>query len=348
MVGDEVDEHGGLDGDGVVAAVVVVVDAGELVEALGAVDGEAAHVVAELGAVADEVLGGEAVGELGQHLRELGVDGGAVVALHEVLDDELPVGLHVVGDPPAQGEVGDVVALDGLGVPEALLDVAHDVLLEGRRVLGQADPDVAEVLADRDGDQAVLLAVDVGHLGEVGGGDELAVEVVGPGVVRALEGARGFAGVLHAQLHAAVAADVVERPDAVLPVAGDDDGLPPDLDGAEGSGLVQVGGAHGAEPHLLEDALLLGAEDCLVHVGGAGQGGDQGLRDNVDRQHELLGSDSAQSAGWEREEEGQGCVGGQAASDWTAATASFSRVLRQRQKSLVWFQASTATGSSPA
>ena len=109
VVGHQVDEHLRPDGDRVVAAVLVLGDAGDAVQALGAVDGEALDVLAELGAVADEVLRGVAVGELRQHLGELGVDRGAVVALHEVLDDELPVRLHVVDDPPADAQLVDVV-----------------------------------------------------------------------------------------------------------------------------------------------------------------------------------------------------------------------------------------------
>src|ERR1700744_4162455 len=45
--------------------------------------------VGEGRSVAHVVLGRVPAGELGQHADQLGVDGGAVVALHEVLDDEL-------------------------------------------------------------------------------------------------------------------------------------------------------------------------------------------------------------------------------------------------------------------
>ena len=64
VVGDEVDEDLRPDRDRVVAPVLVLGDAGNAIEALRAVDGEPLDVVAELGAVADEVLRGEAVGEL--------------------------------------------------------------------------------------------------------------------------------------------------------------------------------------------------------------------------------------------------------------------------------------------
>ena len=91
-------------------------DTGDVVEALGAVDRETLDLLTEFGTVADVVLRGVPVGELGQHLRQLRVNSGAVVALHEVLDDELPVGLDVIGDPTAQAQVGDAVVVDRLDV----------------------------------------------------------------------------------------------------------------------------------------------------------------------------------------------------------------------------------------
>jgi hypothetical protein len=72
VVGHQVDEDGRPDGDGVVATVVVLVDARERVEALAAVDGEALDILSELRAVSDVELRGVAVGELGKDLGELG------------------------------------------------------------------------------------------------------------------------------------------------------------------------------------------------------------------------------------------------------------------------------------
>ena len=139
--------------------------------------------LAEFGAVPDVVLRGEPVGELGQHLGEFRVDRGAVVALHEVLDDELPVRLDVVADPATDAQVRDVVVVDRLDVAEPIADVLAHRVVERGRVLGQAHPHVAEPLPHRDAVQAVLDPVDVGHLGQVRRRDELAVQVVGPGVV---------------------------------------------------------------------------------------------------------------------------------------------------------------------
>jgi hypothetical protein len=121
--------------------------------------------------------------------------------------------------------------------------------------------------------QAVLHPVDVGHLGEVRRGDELAVQPVGPGVVRALQVALDLARRLGAQLRATVPADVEERAQPAVPPADDQDALPPDLDLPEGAWLVEVGGADRAEPHPLEDELLLTGEDVGVGVVVAGRVG---------------------------------------------------------------------------
>src|SRR5256885_1554237 len=68
------------------------------------------------------------------------MDRGAVVALHEVLDDEFPVGAHVVGDALAQGEPFGAVAVDRGRVAQPLDGRADHRLLEGRGVVGQAYP----------------------------------------------------------------------------------------------------------------------------------------------------------------------------------------------------------------
>ena len=207
------------------------------------------------------------------------MDRGAVVALHEVLDDELPVGLHVVGDAPADLELVDLPALDDVVVTEPPGDRAGDGVLERRRLVGQAHPDVAQPLPQVDGDQPVLRAVDVLHLREVRRGHERAVEGVGPGVVPALELALAGSRLLHAHAGAAVPADVQER--AQLPVAATDDQhvLPAHVDGAERAGTVEVGRPRSGEPVRLEDPRLLLLEDRRVGVGVAGQGGDEAGRE---------------------------------------------------------------------
>ena len=168
VVGHEVDEDLRVDGDRVVLAVVLLVDAGDGGDALAPVHGEARDVLTELGAVADEVLRRIAFGELRQHLDELGVDRGAVVALHEVLDDELPVGVDVVGDALAHLEPVDSPQLDVVSGAEALGDRTDDRVFERRGLFCDAQPDVAQPLPQVDADQPELRAVDVRHLREVG------------------------------------------------------------------------------------------------------------------------------------------------------------------------------------
>ena len=83
-----------------------------------AVDRESGYLRTEFGAETDVGLRGHTLGELRQHTDELGVDRAAVVALHEVLDDQLPVGRHVVDDAMADIQAADAVAVDGVGVAE--------------------------------------------------------------------------------------------------------------------------------------------------------------------------------------------------------------------------------------
>ena len=107
---------------------VILGQTGDRFEPRAAVDREALHLVPESRSVADEVLRGQPAGELRQHLGELGMDGGAVVTLHEVLDDQLPVGRHVVHHAATQGEVVDAVVVDGLGVTQTFGDRADHVV----------------------------------------------------------------------------------------------------------------------------------------------------------------------------------------------------------------------------
>ncbi len=305
--------------------------------------------------MAHVVLGGVTVRELGQHLGQFRVDGRAVVALHEVLDDELPVGLHVVDDPLADGEAVDVVPLDRLDVAQTRHDIADDLLLEGGRVLRQAHPHIAEPLPHGHVHQAVLGTADVGHPGEIGRRDQLAVQAVRPGVVRALEGPLDLAGLLRAQLGATVPADIEVRADRVVPRPGDEDALAPHVDSAERAGLRQFGGARDTEPHGLEYALLLLGEDRRIRVGGAGERGDQAVRQAGRGHGALLGRTSWR--GHSRAGNGNSgprCVWCNAAGDtqpqhgmllgWCQDAAAAS-CLRQRMNDRGWFIPRTATGS---
>ena len=71
--------------------------------------------------------------------------------------------------------------------------------------------------------------------------DELAVQGVGPRVIRALDRAGELPLVFLAQPGAAVAADVVEGPDLAGAVAQNDDALEPDLTQEVRAGAVELG-----------------------------------------------------------------------------------------------------------
>src|SRR3546814_14253118 len=64
-------------------------------------------------------------------------------------------------DPAAHRQTADVVTLDRLQIAEPLDDRAEHVGLEGRRLVGQAHPHIAEPLPYMDVDQAVRGPVDV-------------------------------------------------------------------------------------------------------------------------------------------------------------------------------------------
>jgi len=76
--------------------------------------------------------------------------------------------------------------------------------------------------------------------------EQRAVEVVGPGVVRALEEARDVPG-SGADLRAAMPAHVVEGAQLAVPVATHDERAPGDLDDDEVTRVAQLGGHR--DPH---------------------------------------------------------------------------------------------------
>src|SRR5436309_14788360 len=104
-------------------------EAAELAEPFIAVDRERFDLVTELRAVPDVVLRRVTFGELRKHFGQLRVDGGTVIALHEVLDDELPVGLDVIGDPTAHLQLIDGPAADDRVSAESFGDVRLDGVL---------------------------------------------------------------------------------------------------------------------------------------------------------------------------------------------------------------------------
>src|SRR3954466_1157803 len=113
--------------------------------------------------------------------------------------------------------------------------------------------------------------VHVGHFREVGCGDQLSVQVIGPGVIGALESSRHRARFGGANLRAAVTADIEERPYLARAAPGYQNGFRAHLDRAVVTGLWNVGGSHRTEPHPLEDLRLLEGKDVRVSVEVPGQ-----------------------------------------------------------------------------
>src|SRR5262249_19474287 len=102
---------------------------------------------------------------------------------------------------------------------------------------------------------------------------EAPFEVVGPGVVRALDAGETATRRLFDEPRPAVPADVVEAVEPPFRVAHHDDALRPDGPCHVVAGAGEVVLAPDAQPHLREDAALLLLEDDRVVVVAPGEGG---------------------------------------------------------------------------
>ncbi len=206
--------------------------------------------------------------EGGHQVAQLGVDRAAVVALVEVLGDDLPVGGDVVDLGRASSQVGQRVA------PHALGDGA-ELVGQGRRLVRREvheDPAAPGVHAHRVEPEGV--AVEPLH---EGGPPQATVEAVAPGVVRTADAARDVAGAggsvgggVH-QRRAPVAAQVVEAPQGPVLVPDQEDRLPGHVHREEVPGTIDVLGAGHDEPLAGEEPFPLLSPDRVVDVGGPGQ-----------------------------------------------------------------------------
>ena len=190
----------------------------------------------------------------------------AVQALLVVLDDDLPVGRDLGNGAHADAQVGQTEALE----PDELLAVLYDPGLERRGFLGQADEHEALPHVRRHRPQRQRVLVDV-VVAEVRCGDESAVECVRPRVVRAHERALRAVAALVAQARATMAADVGERVEDAVEVAGDQDALAGDVDHRAIASGQRVG-AHRHEPPTVEEPLSLDLVDRVGCVVGTGEG----------------------------------------------------------------------------
>ena len=204
----------------------------------------------ELVQVEAEIGGDERAGQLG-------VRAGAVVALTIVLHRELPVALLDDRLLERHLGVGEVVGA------KARLHDARELVDIGRCLVGEADEQEAADRAQVDRPQAVAAPVEV--LAHVLGVDQLAGELVGPLVVGADELADRRGPGLE-QAGAAVAADVVERPDDLVVAPDEDHRGVADVDRERVAGLGHVGGDADEQPLAPEQDLEVDLEHVLPQV----------------------------------------------------------------------------------
>ena len=148
-------------------------------------------------------------------------------------------------------------------------EVAEPVL---ERLGGRIEADEHEPLPGRepDGLEAVLGQAEVVEVVGVLGPDERPVEVVDPGVVRALE-ADGLAALLLDHGRAAMAADVVERAQHAVPCPDDDEWLVVDLGQEVRAGRRGVLLAPDRDPVAPEPFAALELVDLGVVIGTTGE-----------------------------------------------------------------------------
>ena len=210
---------------------------------------------------------------------------GQVVVLHEVLADELVVGVDVVGEPALRDPLVEPV------VAEARRQVAQ-VHRQGRGVRVEVDEQeqapgvdgdvvepvvgLVEALGDGGVEDRLLAGGDVGAL-EQRRAEAVPVGVVGPRVVRAADApaVADLAGVARQQLRRTVAADVVERAQRAVAVARHDHRSACDVDDDARAVPVDVGGEADRDPARREDLLLLEREELRRGVRVGQQGGGE-------------------------------------------------------------------------
>ncbi|MNQ83668.1 hypothetical protein D3C85_987610 [compost metagenome] len=218
-----------------------------------------------------------------------------VVGLAVVLHRQLPVAVHL----QAQRAAHRLATHQAHAVPAEELFPAHSDrrqhFLQRRGLAGQVDehhahPDLAAqrlqavLLA---GEALVLVLVDAT---DVRGALEAAVEVVGPRVVGAAQHTLHFAFLVH-QLHAAVAADVVEHLHQALAVAHQQQRQAHEVHRLDEAVLRQVALEADAGPGAAHQLVALEIEEALIGVELVAQAG--GFMDRGQHRFQHLGGDEA-------------------------------------------------------
>ena len=187
------------------------------------------------------------------------VGGRAVVALEVVLDGDLPVALELVLAPVAEAERAEVHPR-GVDVRRG----RAERLLERRSLGGRVDEDERAPGLDGELEQADPVLVEAGLPVCTRRRPQFSVEVVCPRVIVALQGLPPAATL--EENRPAVAADVEERAQLLVPPADDDHGDFADAAREELPRLGDVLGGTGVLPGMSEDPLLLPRQRLRVGV----------------------------------------------------------------------------------
>ena len=196
--------------------------------------------------------------------------GDVVAAVEIVVDEDLPVAGDVIA---GAGEVVELAETEGR---DAAGERAEEV---GQGRGGGIEIDEEELLPDFDvdGDEAILLAVEIFDALKFGRAFERTIEAVIPSVVGAVKDG-GLAAGIGDDGSGVMAADVVEGAQDAVMAADGDDGLTCDSGGEELAGMGELIDAADGEPVAREDGMALEFGDARVGIPGRGDGGGLGER----------------------------------------------------------------------
>jgi hypothetical protein len=222
-----------------------------------------------------EGLQGEARGGLRGEDRVLGREPGPhrlamgdreVIALHEILGQQLPI------------RIPDMIVLGNGQITRHVIGRDHRLQRgqEPRQALGggiegDIDPALPDLAADLR--QMMLARIEAGGALHMGGGQELAVGVIGPGVIGADDPAAASPPLDEA--HHPMQADIGEGADAAL-APNDEEGLVVDGEAEVVARLRDLCGEARAEPAAGKEFVPLAREDFRVVVEAGRHGGRRG------------------------------------------------------------------------
>src|SRR5205807_7420030 len=150
-----------------------------------------------------------------------------VVALHKVLKDQLPVGLHIVHNPLPHLEVPHIIASKPRVIAKTLDDRLVELLRDGRGIIAKIEPDqpLPYLQRDRQKPEQCALKLLVGK--HVWRSDQPSIQPIRPCMIAALDRAFQLSRSLVAQACAAMAAYIEERPQQIISTTYNNNAFPP-------------------------------------------------------------------------------------------------------------------------